>query len=468
MIKQIVMLAFTVLMVISINAQQIEKVNDINAKIASTKTLNWNFDSDTSTNAIKFLASIISYSQNNETGEWDKKNFRRRFSYDENMNDTLVLYSRIEENTNEWVDQAKVTRKYNAENKTLTQENIIFERSRTRFEETFNDDHKTIQMVNSRWNYNMSEWLHISKNRYSYNTDGTLQSDSLYIMYSISGTKMWKLVGKTEYTYDTEGKLVEDITYQQNWTDENTSDGWHFVNNKTYTYTPEGEIKEFMHYVWHPDSAQVIPHKRELTTYYTDKHTIYSFHKFDWDQDLNQWKETELKQYDNFENGFPEKCYTEIYGNTPSTSFQLFTYNYDLNKDQLILPTIGLNANETALFHHLIDKKFDYRADNETNTSTKTLESDYFYEDVETMNINDLEAGAGVRIYPNPASEYVLVRFNKKDNVLFKLYDINGKCLLTKNIKSNERINVSTLPSGFYIFSLIANGNKATGKLVKE
>ena len=73
MIKQIVMLAFTVLMVISINAQQIEKVNDINAKIASTKTLNWNFDSDTSTNAIKFLASIISYSQNNETGEWDKK-----------------------------------------------------------------------------------------------------------------------------------------------------------------------------------------------------------------------------------------------------------------------------------------------------------------------------------------------------------------------------------------------------------
>lgn len=71
-------------------------------------------------------------------------------------------------------------------------------------------------------------------------------------------------------------------------------------------------------------------------------------------------------------------------------------------------------------------------------------------------------------VYPNPACDEIFVSFNgnKIDNLTIK--DITGK--LIKYIKFNEKnkfINISDIPSGFYIIEFLNNGKRYSQKLLK-
>jgi hypothetical protein len=73
-----------------------------------------------------------------------------------------------------------------------------------------------------------------------------------------------------------------------------------------------------------------------------------------------------------------------------------------------------------------------------------------------------------VNFFPNPASDYVSV---KNDNLAIdriKIYDINGKLLLqlVPN-SSNERIDISGLSKGQYIFRVESNNNIIQEKIIK-
>lgn len=72
-----------------------------------------------------------------------------------------------------------------------------------------------------------------------------------------------------------------------------------------------------------------------------------------------------------------------------------------------------------------------------------------------------------VKIYPNPSSDFILIENN--DNAILRLFDMNGKLVLTKSIYSGEnRIDISTLKNGMYIAKIIGSNNIKTTKIIKN
>ncbi|MGM0650539.1 MAG: T9SS type A sorting domain-containing protein, partial [Bacteroidota bacterium] len=71
-----------------------------------------------------------------------------------------------------------------------------------------------------------------------------------------------------------------------------------------------------------------------------------------------------------------------------------------------------------------------------------------------------------VKIFPTPASNLVNVEAQHmiKDIMLI---DITGRTLMTKNINSkSSKINVSSLPDGYYMLNITTNKDNYTVKLI--
>lgn len=72
--------------------------------------------------------------------------------------------------------------------------------------------------------------------------------------------------------------------------------------------------------------------------------------------------------------------------------------------------------------------------------------------------------GSQIRIFPNPASGMLLVD-NARGGFL-KLFDLQGKCLLTRCLEDNPHfVDISHLPSGFYMATVSGTGHLYSQKL---
>jgi len=80
--------------------------------------------------------------------------------------------------------------------------------------------------------------------------------------------------------------------------------------------------------------------------------------------------------------------------------------------------------------------------------------------------------GSMVKIYPNPAEDYITVRFNKNellDSSILEIYDIYGRKWVSKTLGASGFVDVSFLQSGCYIAKLIQkNKTIAYVKMIKK
>ena len=77
-------------------------------------------------------------------------------------------------------------------------------------------------------------------------------------------------------------------------------------------------------------------------------------------------------------------------------------------------------------------------------------------------------------MYPNPATEYVNIRFSEKQNLSklnVQVYDLSGKqhpVSVTNNI-SHLHLDIAHLPKGMYFVRLICSGEQIfSTKLIKS
>jgi hypothetical protein len=54
-------------------------------------------------------------------------------------------------------------------------------------------------------------------------------------------------------------------------------------------------------------------------------------------------------------------------------------------------------------------------------------------------------------IYPNPAKDYIAIAGDAEGNLEIKIRSLSGQLLLSEQLTPDEKINVSHLPSGFYL-----------------
>jgi hypothetical protein len=92
-------------------------------------------------------------------------------------------------------------------------------------------------------------------------------------------------------------------------------------------------------------------------------------------------------------------------------------------------------------------------------TVTQTVSNDYG-EDTYSVEINALSVeeldGMGVRIYPNPAVDQVMIELTEAGSLeAWRIYGMNGELILEGTILStSERIDVSMLSKGVYMMEL--------------
>ena len=78
------------------------------------------------------------------------------------------------------------------------------------------------------------------------------------------------------------------------------------------------------------------------------------------------------------------------------------------------------------------------------------------------------------KIYPNPTTSFLNVEFDleKSSNVDFRMFNLLGQVVLTKSTTGqtiiNEQLEVSHLPKGIYILSVVVDGKELTKKVLIE
>lgn len=98
-----------------------------------------------------------------------------------------------------------------------------------------------------------------------------------------------------------------------------------------------------------------------------------------------------------------------------------------------------------------------------TFTSTNlTLSPGIFYLDPgSTGTKSKLTSNFEISVSPNPANEYVTITSEKKEELFYVLYDLNGKILEEEEITGTEtRISLKSLSPSVYFIKVLQNSSE--------
>jgi len=72
------------------------------------------------------------------------------------------------------------------------------------------------------------------------------------------------------------------------------------------------------------------------------------------------------------------------------------------------------------------------------------------------LSIIDLEITGRLDIYPNPASEYIIIKNTQYPNLTYRFYDVLGKEVQSGNVSNSEnKISVANMQEGIYFLHLV-------------
>lgn len=71
-------------------------------------------------------------------------------------------------------------------------------------------------------------------------------------------------------------------------------------------------------------------------------------------------------------------------------------------------------------------------------------------------------------VYPNPANDYLHIKYNRKEKATIEIIDVTGRSILSKKITSNDKVNILSITSGIYMVKVSIGYETVTKKLVKQ
>ncbi len=85
------------------------------------------------------------------------------------------------------------------------------------------------------------------------------------------------------------------------------------------------------------------------------------------------------------------------------------------------------------------------------------------------LSVTDIEIASRLDIFPNPASEYIMVMNTQFPNLTYRFYDVLGREVQSGNVSNSEnRINVTGMEEGIYFLYLVDEDsqNDVTKKII--
>jgi hypothetical protein len=86
-----------------------------------------------------------------------------------------------------------------------------------------------------------------------------------------------------------------------------------------------------------------------------------------------------------------------------------------------------------------------------------------------TLSNSNFEIANNIKMYPNPANNFVTVEVNNLTNAKLQVLDVTGKVLMNESLNNTTNsVNVQQLPTGLYFFKVTSNEGTATSKIIKN
>lgn len=73
-----------------------------------------------------------------------------------------------------------------------------------------------------------------------------------------------------------------------------------------------------------------------------------------------------------------------------------------------------------------------------------------------------------LKLYPNPANNYVIVESDNSEILEISIFDTLGKNVIPNSVLKNSRLDVSSLNRGVYFMRINANSTQVTKKIIIE
>ena len=329
-------------------------------------------------------------------------------------------------------------------------------------EYTYDINGNMISGVGYDWDEYNSQWLAKAKTEYTYNSNQNMTSD-IYSEWKVN-TSQWRYVQKDEYTYDLNENQILWMHYQwpydgsnvwvEYWKYENTYDAngnpidqifseWDFLLNQwsvyqkvEYTFNTNNELTALITNIWDESTSQWKPSVKFDYEYDSNGNTTLEDFS-SWDENTSQWTDNSRSQY---------------------------TYDLDYGISDLILPDTWefLQDYPVNIFNMILDYNLHSFID---NVWVNTRELAYYYSEA-NVGIGEISE-YGIVVFPVPAKDFIFVDMDKcLYPASIDLYNIQGKCMLSKPLCDNEQVSVQEFTSGIYMYILNTNNGVFSGKFV--
>lgn len=101
--------------------------------------------------------------------------------------------------------------------------------------------------------------------------------------------------------------------------------------------------------------------------------------------------------------------------------------------------------------------------------SDSNANSTFSSPDCPPLSTNDFDSNSSFNLYPNPVNKEVEIQLNNLNEAKLEVLDVNGRVLKLQVLNLSEnKVDVSQLPAGIYLFKISSAQGVATKKVVKQ
>ncbi|WP_066629984.1 T9SS type A sorting domain-containing protein [Labilibacter marinus] len=381
------------------------------------------------------LDSVVQFVFNESSQNWDKKNTKQAYSYDTKGNETETINYLWDENTEKWKNVDKKESSHTTSGILMT------------------DTHY-------KWD-ELGEWNNDRKYTYSYNSKLLLKE----ILIWEASSNTWEARQRVRIDYYESGHIKEEIRLVR----AAPEIPWEPTRKKFYLYK-DGKKESLGISFWNEQTHSWAPLFLYNYLYNRTDHTLEQIIRFtksndDWVKisavlyNYNISKELEAinVEYDDHDG----KGYKEV-------EEKRYTHNFGVSANKLLLPYKNRNTSPNV-FHHQLTKNKLSRYDRSFDKVVQYKEENYYYSAIGTPTNVPSTGEEIINVSPNPASNYLSINWpNKAETIQLSLYDCTGKLVLSNQYLTGEKIDISQLQRGIYIYQLSQGQTHIKGKLLVQ
>ena len=375
------------------------------------------------------LDSVVRIERDINTNEWLNSS-KEEYAYNDRGNLILEAYYHWNSETEQWEGDDKYEYTYD-ENGNLILETDYEWNSDTvqwkvsdKYEYTYDERDNRILKAAYQWNSETEQWEGLFKYEYAYDEKGNLTLEIYY--YWNSGTEQWERDYKYECAYGEWGNLILETYYQ--WNSE--TEQWEGFNKYEYAYDERGNFILAASYYWNWETEQWEGYDKYEYAYDKNGNIVLRI-EYNWNNINQQWQ---------------------------AKSKYVVAYDYNYSRENLLLP-FGASI-KNKLINVIIYESEDGITWEESGKEI------YYYSDLESA-VPHIPIGS-IKLYPNPvANDLNIDLSNDIQQAEFKLFDLQGRLLVTQNIGSDKKINLEKLAGGIYLYQITTEKGTYQGKLIK-